>query len=74
MQKRLKRAFTFAGRSEITSHWLRKSVATAMDDAGLSARAPADQLGHARPSITQDVYFGRGIADTGAADVLEALA
>jgi integrase len=44
-----------------------------MDDAGLSARAAADQLGHARVSMTQDFYFGRRVARTGAADVLAAV-
>ena len=73
VDKQLKRAFVQAGFPKITSHWLRKSVATAMDEAGLSARNAADQLGHARPSITQDIYFGRGVADTGAAVVLEAI-
>ena len=61
------------GFPQITSHILLKSVATAMDEAWLTARNAADQLGHARPSITQDVYFGRGVADTGAAQVLESL-
>ena len=28
---------------------------------GLSARAIADQLGHARPSMTQDVYMARNV-------------
>jgi integrase len=31
---------------------LRKTVATLMDDAGLPARALADQLGHSKPSMT----------------------
>lgn len=74
VQKRLKEAHIFVGMPELTSHWYRKTVATLMDQAGLTARAAADQLGHARPSITQDVYFGRGIRDTGAAAVLEVLA
>ena len=43
----------------ITSHSFRKTTATMFDDAGLSARQIADQLGHARPSMTQDVYMGR---------------
>jgi hypothetical protein len=43
-------------------------------DAGLSARAAADQLGHAQVSMTKDHYFGRRIAATGAARVLEAVA
>jgi integrase len=42
-----------------------------MDQNGLSPRAAADQLGHSHPSLTQDVYYGRRIANTGAADVLE---
>jgi len=43
------------------------------DHAGLSARAAADQLGHATTSMTTDVYFGRKVLVTGAAAVLEAL-
>ena len=35
--------------SWVTSHVFRKTVATRLDDAGLSARQIADQLGHARP-------------------------
>ena len=50
-----------------------KTVATLMDQAGLSSRAAADQLGHANTSMTTDVYFGRKVAATGAAAVLEAL-
>jgi integrase len=50
-----------------------KTCASLMDGAGLSARAAADQLGHARPSIAADVCFGRQAADTGAAQVLEPL-
>jgi transcriptional regulator with XRE-family HTH domain len=42
----------------ITSHTLRRTTATILDDAGQSARQIADQLGHARPSLTQDVYMG----------------
>ena len=30
---------------------------TILDEAALSARLIADQLGHARPSMTQDVYL-----------------
>ena len=42
-----------------------------MDQAGLTARQAADQLGHAKVSMTQDNYFGRRVARTGAADLLE---
>jgi integrase len=58
---------------DITSHTFRRTVATLMDEAGLSARAAADQLGHAKVSMTQDHYFGRKIARTGAAGVLESM-
>ena len=34
---------------------------------GLSARLVADQLGHSRPSMTQDVYMGRRAVDSQAA-------
>ncbi|WP_308301062.1 MULTISPECIES: hypothetical protein [unclassified Crossiella] len=55
----------------MTSHVYWKTVATLMDEAGLSARQAADQLGHAKVSMTQDNYFGRRRASTGAKAVLE---
>ncbi|RKS76473.1 site-specific recombinase XerD [Actinomadura pelletieri DSM 43383] len=54
----------------VTSHTFRKTVATRLDEAGLSARAIADHLGHAKPSMTQDVYMGRNVASAEAAEVL----
>jgi integrase len=57
----------------VTSHVFRKTAATVLDEAGLSARKVADQLGHARPSMTQDVYLGRKVASWDAADALEGL-
>jgi integrase len=72
-QADLRAAFSGAGFGHITSHVLRKTTATMLDHAGLSARAIADQLGHANPSLTQDVYLGRQVASTGAAVALEAL-
>ncbi len=56
----------------ITSHSFRKTAATILDDAALSARLVADQLGHARPSMTQDVYLARRAVDSQAAAALEA--
>lgn len=41
------------GSDWVTTHTFRKTVATWMDEAGLSARAAADQLGHAQPSMTR---------------------
>ena len=72
-QADLRDAFVAAGFDWVTSHVFRKTVATLMDHAGLSSRAAADQLGHANTSMTTDVYFGRKIATTGAAAVLETL-
>ncbi|TCC38868.1 helix-turn-helix domain-containing protein [Kribbella speibonae] len=55
----------------IRSHALRKTTATALDDAGHTARQIADQLGQAKVSITQDVYLGRRAANPAAAEALE---
>jgi len=38
-----------------------------------TARLGHDQLGHAKVSMTQDNYFGRKVAKTGAAAVLAPL-
>ena len=54
----------------VTTHTFRKTVATRLDEAGLSARAIADHLGHAKPSMTQDVYMGRNVASAQAAEIL----
>ena len=71
-QADLRVVFATAGYGWVTSHVYRKTVATLMDQSGLSARQAADQLGHAKVSMTQDNYFGRKIGNTGAAAVLEA--
>lgn len=49
-----------------------KTAATILDEAALSARLVADQLGHSRPSMTQDIYMGRRAVDSQAALALEA--
>jgi integrase len=54
----------------ITSHSFRKTTATMLDEAGLSARQIADQHGHARPSMTQDVYMGRRSRNSQAAEAI----
>lgn len=43
----------------VKTHTYRKTVATLLDQSGASARMIADQLGHSRVSMTQDVYLGR---------------
>jgi integrase len=55
-----------------TTHIGRKTVATVLDMAGQTARQIADQLGHSRPSMTQDVYMGRGVQNPAAAGALHA--
>ena len=67
----LRAALDRAGFNWATSHNFRKTTATMLDEAGLSARLIADQLGHARPSMTQDVYMGRKAVDSRAAEALE---
>lgn len=55
----------------VTSHVFRKTAATILDEAGFSARVVADQLGHSRPSMTQDVYLGRKVSSPHAATALD---
>lgn len=69
--KALRKARTRVGFEWVTSHVFRKTAATILDDAGLSARQIADQLGHTRPSMTQDVYLGRGAPNPAAAAALD---
>jgi integrase len=59
-----------AGYEWVTFRTFRKTVATLLDDAGLTARQIADILGHAHPSMTQDVYMGRGEVSRHGADAL----
>ena len=48
-----------------------KTVATLIDDAGLSARIGADHLGHAKVSMTQDRYMNRGRVHNQVAELLD---
>jgi integrase len=59
------------GVPDATSHSFRKTVATLIDDEGLSARIGADHLGHSRISMTQDEYMARGRVHTAVADMLD---
>jgi integrase len=59
------------GVPEITTHSFRKTMATLIDDEGLSARVGADQLGHSHVSMTQDKYMSRGRVHTQVADLLD---
>ncbi|MFG1784631.1 tyrosine-type recombinase/integrase [Rhodococcus oryzae] len=57
----------------VGTHTIRKGVATIIDGSGLSARVAADVLGHAKVSMTQDVYMGRGGVHRVAAEALDAV-
>lgn len=47
----------------MTSHVFRKTVATRLDEAGLSGRQIADVLGHEGPSTTQDHFMDRKVVN-----------
>jgi integrase len=70
-QADLRDVFARLGYPWVTSHVFRKTAATLLDEAGVSARKIADQLGQAQVSVTQDFYMGRKIASEDAARVLE---
>lgn len=59
------------GVADSTSHTFRKSVATLIDDEGLSARVGADHLGHRNISMTQDKYMTRGRQHSEVAKLLD---
>jgi len=59
------------GVPEVTTHSFRKTLATLIDDEGLSARIGADQLGHSKVSMTQDRYMSRGEVHAEVADLLD---
>lgn len=62
----------WVGLEWMTTHVWRKTAATILDEAGLSARDIANQMGHAQISMTQNVYLGRGGVAPAAAAALEA--
>lgn len=59
-----------AGFPWATSHTFRKTVATLLSEAGESDVKVSNQLGHARPSMTTDVYMDRRTAPVRAGEVL----
>lgn len=72
-QADLRDVFDRIGYPQVTSHVFRKTAATTMDEAGLTARQIAGQVGQSQPSMTMDVYMGRKIASPLAAEALESL-
>jgi len=59
------------GFPDVTSHSFRKSLATLLDEQGLSARVGADHLGHENVSMTQNVYMARGRTHPEVADAIQ---
>lgn len=66
----MRRILDDAGLGWATSHTFRRTAATLMDQAGMSARAIATALGHENPSMTMNVYMARDLGDERAAAVL----
>jgi len=60
-----------AGYPWLTTHVFRKTAATILDERGHTPRQIADVLGHARVSLTQDVYMHRGAVDHAAGASLD---
>ena len=59
-----------AGFEWATGHTFRKTAATWLDEDGISGRQVANQLGHAKPSMTMDRYMSRRTVTERAAQVL----
>ncbi|MFK4789865.1 tyrosine-type recombinase/integrase [Microbacterium sp. ZW T5_56] len=59
------------GIADYTFHSFRKTVATALDQAGLSPRDVAEYLGHADPSLTMGVYMSKTVGGTRASTALD---
>ena len=57
--KHVRELLDAAGFEWAVGHTFRKTVATWLDEAGLSGRQAANQLGHAKPSMTLDRYMSR---------------
>lgn len=57
----------------MTTHSFPKTVATALDQAGLTGREIAEYLGHENPSITQDVYMAKNTGGKRAGAALNGL-
>lgn len=58
---------------DYTFHSFRKTVATALDQAGLSPRDIAEYLGHADPSLTMGTYMSKTVGGPKAAHALDAV-
>lgn len=64
-------ARTRLGIGDYTLHSFRKTVATALDQAGLTSRNIADYLGHPDPSLTMGTYISKTVVGSRARDTLD---
>lgn len=70
-QRELRDRRELLGYPSLSTHSFRKTAATILDKAGLSAVEVAEYLGHENPSLTQDVYMNTVKGSTRAAEVLQ---
>jgi integrase len=68
--KHVRELLDAAGFEWAVGHTFRKTVATWLDDNGVSGRQVANQLGHAKPSMTMDRYMSRRTLTERAAAIL----
>jgi integrase len=68
--KHLRALLDAAGLEWAVGHTFRKTAATWLDEDGVSGRQVANQLGHAKPSMTMDHYMSRRAVTERAALVL----
>lgn len=61
------------GLGDYSFHSFRKTVATALDQAGFSARDIAEYLGHENPSLTMNVYMSKTVGGVAAASALDSV-
>lgn len=58
---------------DYTFHSFRKTVGTALDQAGLSPRDVAEYLGHSDPSLTMNTYMSKKVGGSKAANALDSI-
>lgn len=71
VQRSFRKARAAAGYPWLTSHVLRKTAITMLDERQLTAREIAGHVGHSRPSITLDTYMDLRSRGRSAADALD---
>ena len=71
-QRSFRKARTAAGYDWVTSHSMRRTAITLLDEQQLSAREIAGHVGHSRPSITMDAYMDLRSRGRSAAEALDA--